>query len=124
MKKTYYVAPSKIHGKGVFADQYFVTGDYIGKCLKPVLKKEIRKDKEYGYSDVSEQLGTLVEKTELEKYLNHSAKPNAEMFFERELLLSLRAKKDIAQGEEIVVEYGDAFEKIDQLQRDLVAKIK
>jgi hypothetical protein len=62
MKNTYYVALSKIDGKGVFADQYFVTGDYIGKCLISILKQDKKEDKEYGYSDVSERLGTLVQK--------------------------------------------------------------
>ena len=118
--KEYYIAPSTIHGHGIFSKKYFTAGEYIGKCLKPVFKSEIKSDKMYGYSDISYRLGTVVQKTKLEKYLNHSPKPNAELFFYNGLQLHLKAIKNIAEGEEIVVDYGDAFPKIDKLQQMLV----
>lgn len=116
------VAPSKIHGNGVFAYRYFISGEEIGYCLKPIFKVDMSPDKEYGYSNVSEKLNTVVEKTFLEKYLNHSTSPNAELFFKNEMQLWLRATKRIQPQEEIVVDYRDAFPKIDKLQEVLVKK--
>ena len=112
----FYIAYSKIHGKGVFANIFFSPEDVVGKCLIPVFNKNIDPNKEYGYSDVSKSLGTLVEKTILEKYLNHSNDPNGELFFSDKLELSLRTIKNITPGEEITVDYKDAFPKIDELQ--------
>ena len=118
----FYVAYSKIHGKGIFANNFFSSGDIVGNCLRPVLKKDIDPNKEYGYSDVSNYLGTLVEKTILEKYLNHSNDPNGELFFSDNLELSLKIIKNVVPGEEITVDYKDAFPKIDELQRRFVIK--
>ena len=35
------IAYSKIHGKGIFANNFFSSGDIVGNCLRPVLKKDI-----------------------------------------------------------------------------------
>jgi SET domain-containing protein len=106
-----YAAPSRRHGRGVFAGRRFRTGEVLERC--PILC-------------VSARERALVERTGLRGYLyqrqrgagaialglgslyNHAADPNAEC----ELVLDdqtlvFRALRDIAKGEEITISYGD-----------------
>lgn len=50
------------------------------------------------------------------RFANHSCLPNAEVFFERGMVVKLVASKDIAEGEEILISYVD--ETLDQAGRE------
>ena len=118
----FYIAESGIHGKGVFAAKSFSQGEEIGKMLTPVWEKDRNPGKFYGYSDASEKLGTLVEKTLLEMYMNHDSDPNAEIFL-RDGKAWLKAIKNIKPADEVTVNYQDAFKTIDELQEEFAKKI-
>lgn len=116
----FYVAPSKIHGMGVFAKTPINKNEEIGKMLNPVYEKDRDPSKHYGHTSMSKVLGTLVEKTMLEMYMNHQVDCNAEIFL-RNGKAWLKAIKDIAPGEEITVNYENAFRVIDQLQEEFAS---
>ncbi len=92
------VAPSPIHGRGVFALRAIARGSFIGEYGG----RSTRRDGTYvlwvGDDDASE---ARVGVPPL-KYLNHSKQPNAE--FDG---FDLYALTDIAAGEEITFDYGD-----------------
>jgi SET domain-containing protein len=94
---------SPIHGKGVFAKEPLMRGEYIGRYHGP------RTDEDSMYT-------LWVEHGEAERgyrgtgrlrHLNHSRKPNAE-FDNRDLY----AIRKIRPEEEIVIHYGDEWDDI------------
>lgn len=117
----FYVAPSKIHGLGVFAKIPIKKDEEIGKMLTPIYKLDREPNKQYGHTSMSQVLGTLVEKTMLEAYMNHAKDHNAKIFL-RDGKAWLRAIKDINPGDEITVDYADAFMIIDRLQEEFANK--
>jgi uncharacterized protein len=106
-----YAAPSRRHGRGVFAGRRFRTGEVVERC--PILRVSAR-DREVlertglrgyvyqrarGAGAIALGLGSLY---------NHSAAPNAEceLALEEERLV-VRALRTIAAGEEITISYGE-----------------
>lgn len=111
--KKYYIAKSKIHGLGLHANQDFIKDQLIGHVVNIVSKKN--KNKEYFTTKLSKKLDTFIERTELEKYLNHSNKPNATCIAKKDKVY-LYAIKPIKKNEEITVKYKDAFKTLDEAQ--------
>ena len=76
LKEIVYVAPSPIHGRGLFARRSIVKGTYIGTYEGPQAK---RNGKYVLW--IHDDDGTLLEGRRglnLLRYLNHSVEPNAE----------------------------------------------
>lgn len=117
--KNYKVAKSKIHGNGIFADKDFFAGEDIGHLVYAVLDK--KDGKEYFTSQMSPSLGTYLERSELEKFLNHSAEPNAKC---RAYGIEVRliASQPIKKGEEITAAYEDAYLELDKAQITLKSR--
>ena len=111
--KKYYVSKSKIHGLGIHAAEDLKKDEEIGHVVDAVSKK--KKNHEYFTTKMSKQLGTFIERTELERYLNHSKKPNA-VCIAKDNKVYLYALKNIDEGEEIVVNYKDAYNALDEAQ--------
>lgn len=109
----HYVAPSKIHGKGTFADKDFAIGENIGFVTRVSDTKE--PGKTYFTSELSNSLKTFMERTKLERYLNHSITPNAKCIANG-TIITLLAIKPIKKDEEITANYSDAFKTIDEAQ--------
>lgn len=109
----YYVDNSKIHGKGIFANKNFVSGEKIGHLISVVDHKE--PGKSYFESPLSKSLHTIIERSELERYLNHNSNNNAKCQANGSEV-ELIASKDIKRGEEITTDYIDAFKELDKAQ--------
>lgn len=89
-----YVAPSSIHGQGLFAKNRIPSGSLIGKLRG----RRVKVDNPYVLW-LSESEGFEVE-CDL-KYINHSDRPNACYYDD----LSVMAIRDIEAGEEITHDY-------------------
>lgn len=92
--------PSPIHGLGIFAKDVIRRGEFIGQYTGPRTDRHTAHtlwvdfgEEERGY----EGTGRL-------RYLNHSARPNAE-FDDRNLYALRRIEKD----EEVTIFYGQDF---------------
>lgn len=94
-----YVAPSSIHGRGLFAKQRIPRGSYIGSFRGP----PARRDGTYvlWVHDGARVVGRSG-RNKL-RYLNHSDRPNAE--FDG---FDLYAKRTIGPGDEITIDYEPA----------------
>ncbi len=96
------VRSSLLHGRGVFAAQWFRRGDFIATALGrqteidgPYVLWVLQGDGSYRGVKVASQL----------RFLNHSRRPNAEF-----LGADLYAIKAITPDEEITFDYGDGSE--------------
>ena len=93
------VKRSSIHGKGLFAGQWFGRGDFIGRYEGPRTRRNgtyvlwIFDENGYSYG---------IDGRNHMRWVNHSSDPNAE--FDGDELYALR---DIEPGEEITFHYGD-----------------
>ncbi|PLX62461.1 SET domain-containing protein [Sedimenticola selenatireducens] len=95
-----YVAPSKIHGKGVFARQELSKGEYIGTYHGPVA----RRNGTYVlwvYEQDDDENAIGCSGKNLLRYLNHKIPGNAE--FDG---FDLYARVTIRPDEEITFDYG------------------
>ena len=110
-----YVADSKIHGHGVFADKDYSVGDTIE--LFPYL---VTDDDDVGEDCVLHNYMFQSPNDGVEEYLiplgyamvyNHSSNPNAEWDIDEEDNRFVRffAVEEIKQGEEILHDYGTAY---------------
>jgi uncharacterized protein len=97
------VAASPIHGKGLFAARNIAHGRHLGRYEG----EETREDGTYVLwveQDDGDWLG-YDGNNEL-RFLNHSAEPNCEMDGQE-----LYAARDIGEGEELTIDYGEWFEE-------------
>jgi SET domain-containing protein len=92
------VAPSDIHGRGVFALRDIEAGSYLGTYLGPPARHNGK------YVLWVEQGGQSVGRAGEPplKYLNHSHEPNT--YFD---VFDLYAHCDIRAGEELTFDYGE-----------------
>jgi SET domain-containing protein len=111
--KNYYVTPSKIHGHGIFAARKFMPEEEVGHLVFVVKTKE--DNKEYFQTSISPSLKTYLERSELERFLNHSSKPNAKCLANGNEI-KLFATRSILKDEEICVNYNDAYRELDKAQ--------
>lgn len=99
---------SKKHGRGVFASRSFVAGEEIEQC--PVLVAEADHAEAvmealYGYPFDWEE-GRVAIALGFGSLYNHDPAPNAEYEADHdEELLIVKAKHDIAAGDEITIDY-------------------
>jgi len=100
-KDRYYVKDSPIHGKGVFAARPLKRGEFIGRYISRIVKRDSRyvlwvadegSDRYVGYLGVGRM-----------RFLNHSAHPNAALYG----TLDFYAIQNIAADEEITFHYGE-----------------
>jgi SET domain-containing protein len=98
-KDYFYVARSKIHGRGLFARKKIKKGGLIGTFEGNPVKRDgthvlwlvdESNGEEFGYRIVNDM-----------RFVNHSKKPNSELFE-----FDLYAVKPIQPDEEIVMDYG------------------
>jgi SET domain-containing protein len=94
-----FVAPSEIHGRGLFAARQLATGQLIGAYNGP----EVTEDGVYvlWIEDDSGESWTGHDGENEMRFMNHANAPNAEMDG-----LDCYALKDIAVGAEITIDYG------------------
>jgi len=92
------VRRSSIHGKGVFARARIRCGAYIGRYQG---RRTTRNNRYVLWMDESDGSQWGIEGRNSLRYVNHSARPNAE--FRGDELFSIRS---IRPGEEITVHYG------------------
>jgi SET domain-containing protein len=109
----YYIHKSEIHGKGIFANKNFNENEKIGHLINVVSEKDPKL--KYFKSSLSDSLGTFLERSELERYLNHSFHPNAKCKITGSTV-ELFAIKPIKKHEEITVDYKRAYEILDVAQ--------
>jgi len=106
-----YIAPSPLHGSGVFCARFITEGEVIEICPVIILpKKELPWIKDsvlYDYYFIwGKEDDCLAIILGYGSIYNHSYKPNAEYFPDHENgTLSYYAYKDIPPGEEILVNY-------------------
>jgi len=101
MRERIRVGRSPIHGKGVFARRRLRKGGYIGTFEG----RPTRTDGMYVLwvlDEDDQEMG--VEGRNALRFLNHSAAPNAEF-----LGLDLHATRNIQPGQELTIDYGDAW---------------
>lgn len=93
------LAPSRIHGIGVFATGDVKTGEVIARYkAKPVN----RASRYVGWSETVEEHTQHYEITGKLKFLNHACRPNADLVH-----TNLMALRPIRAGQEITIGYGD-----------------
>jgi len=97
----FHVAPSKIHGKGIFTDTALSIGDDLGLAL---VRRDHARPGEPAFW-----------RTILGRYLNHSDTPNAELYHVGDGLIHCRAIMPIDKGDEVTLDYRHGM----QLQRDV-----
>lgn len=94
---------SPIHGRGLFATQSFSRGAYIG-CYEGAPTEENGTHVLWVQGDGEDEwLG--YDGDNVLRFLNHSGEPNAELDGQ-----DLYAARDIAEGEEITIDYGEWFD--------------
>ena len=89
-----YVAPSPIHGKGLFAEKHISAGSVIGRVQGIPCQSD-------GSHVLWISASEAIEVTCDLRYINHSDKPNACYYDD----LSVVALRDIPPGEEITHNY-------------------
>jgi hypothetical protein len=115
------VAPSGIHGLGLFADEYIPRGTVIWrftpgfdlKLTKDQVNKLPSQAREYFaiYAWLSKKSECYILALDYAKYVNHCAAPNAlSKYTDDEEEVVTKAIKDISVGEEITDDYA-AFDK-------------
>ena len=115
------IAPSKIQGIGLFADEFIPKGTIIWKFTKGFdlkftkeqIKKFPKQVKDYlnTYMWSSKKSGKYCFSSDNGKYFNHSKNPNSlSAYYDNEEEVVTKAIKDIQKGEEITDNYS-SFEK-------------
>lgn len=111
------VKQSPLHGKGVFASQDIPKGEVIVESHMVLI---------HVHENLPEELATLqfpwtdeydaICLSDVGSFFNHDRQPNAEVI-KRDFtnqVQTFAAKTDIAQGDEIMIYYNDAFEEFVQ----------
>jgi len=93
------VKDSRIHGKGLFAEQFITAGTLIGKLEGP----RTRDDGPHVLW-ISDEVG-IHGQNDI-RYVNHAKAPNACYFDDGDLI----ALRDIPPGEEITHDYGEGWD--------------
>lgn len=116
------IAPSKIQGIGLFADQFIPRGTVVWKFMPGfdllMTKAEIDKlsgparDQFYNYAYLDKKHGKYLLCSDDARFFNHSNRPNCD---ERKDDINT-AVRDIKSGEELIVNYKDFYGDIDRHQ--------
>jgi SET domain-containing protein len=104
ISKALVVAPSPIHGWGVFSPQAITAGDIIEQCPVLLSRYQLPAYKDYYFKWDANQVALPLGRAAL---LNHHDSPNVRYHIDtKNNLLELVAVRAIAAGEELVVSYG------------------
>ncbi|RJP35416.1 MAG: SET domain-containing protein [Phycisphaerales bacterium] len=99
----YYVKDSSIHGRGVFAARRIRAGEFIGRYVSRIVKRDSRYVLWVADGDHARPVGYLgIGKL---RFLNHSPWPNAALYG----ALDFYAIRDVARDEEITFHYGEEW---------------
>lgn len=109
------IRQSPIHGLGLFAEEEIPAGTVLWR-FEPLLDRLIRETDLAGlpdhlvdyievYSEYFPELGVLVLSGDNDRYTNHSDDPNTEVILPNGPEAHVRARRDIAAGEEITCDY-------------------
>jgi len=96
------VRPSKIHGKGCFANQLIRVGTV---CRVPAYEV----DEETWTSVMDEESGKIYEFYCPFKYLNHSSDPSAEVYL-TDTGWEVYFLRDVGRDEEVTIYYGEDWD--------------
>lgn len=122
--KKYEVRKSPIHGSGVFAAAPIKNGEFILEYLGEKVDKEESNRRGLEYEEKAKQTGCgsvymfeLDDQFDIDgnfdyndaKYINHACRTNCEAVNDGDTI-KFYATRDIAEGEEILYNYGYAFE--------------
>lgn len=99
MESNIEIKTSSLHGRGVFARKKLKKHSYLGTFEGSETKKNSSHVLWIHDPETGKETGRLGKN--MLRFLNHSARPNAEFD-----LWELRAVKDISPGEEITIDYG------------------
>jgi hypothetical protein len=109
------IRQSPIHGLGLFAEEFIPAGTILWR-FEPMLDRKIHESDLAGlpdhlvdfidvYSEYFPELGVLVLSGDNDRYTNHSDDPNTEVILPNGPEARVRARRDIAEGEEITCDY-------------------
>ena len=98
MAKSYKVANSPVHGKGLFAARSIDAGELLGYC-------KTRRVKAAGIHTLTLADGRLFDVTCTLRYINHAKRANVCYYDD----FSVVALRDIRPGEELLHDYGDEW---------------
>lgn len=109
--KPYRVAPSAIHGTGIFAGRALASGEriapYVGERISKEESARRRADGNVYIVHLDEQWDVDGLNPENDaRFANHSCDANCELVWEPDGVLWLRAARAIAAGEELCFDYG------------------
>lgn len=104
------VAPSRLHGRGVFAARRLEEGDLIETCPVILLSAEDHERLDdtplYGY--LYECEGTSAVAFGCGSFYNHSAEPAADYEIDvDDEVIRIVARRSIGRGEEVTIRYAD-----------------
>ena len=109
----FYVARSRIEGRGCFAATPFVKGKKVGelagqRIARSTARRRMRGKQRIRICDVDEQTSIDASRGgDASAFINHSCDPNLFMRTVRGHVLFF-ARHDIARGDELTVDYGDS----------------
>lgn len=98
LKRHLYVAPSALHGRGLFTHIALPPNTLLGVC-------QSRRAKRPSLYTLTMATGEIVHITCKLKYINHSKRPNV-AYYDDLTVMTLRA---IDAGEELTHDYGDEW---------------
>lgn len=97
------VAPSEIHGRGLFAEIAFGGGEVLGTLDGQVIRHADHPDVlDEEWNAISEELLLVRAYPTKYRYMNHSPSPNCRID-QRDM--SIRALRDVEAGEELTIDY-------------------
>ncbi len=114
------IAPSKIQGIGLFADQFIPKGTAVWKFMPGfdllMTEEEIKKlsgpakEQFYNYAYLDKKHSKYLLCSDDARFFNHSDNPNCDERMDD----ITTAMRDIQSGEELIVNYKDFYGDIDQ----------
>jgi len=100
--------PSRIHGTGLFTGRPFARGERIATYAGPIVHQPPAPDAEGLVHAMELSPGRWIDGSgpgNLARHANHSCQPSAEAVAAGDVV-ELRARRDLAAGEEITFDYG------------------
>ena len=98
-------------GLGLFANEDLVKEDFIIEYIGEHISHEEsdRRGGKYLFTLNDDVIIDGKDRKNIARYINHSCRPNAEAEIEDEERILIRARRKIATGEEITIDYGKEY---------------